>query len=144
MFWNICSGIFWIFQKWWFLTLQKCNWKLGIPDCNSNFEVLIFLGCHTSRVAYWNSKTHGEGICSIGLTIFELWPKNFYCFVMKKAIFWLFLQYSKSDSAKPLSMGLRISILNSGEGISSIGHTILKKYPKKCPFYHKNIAVFWP
>ena len=72
----IVSGIFWIFKKRWCLGLQKRTLKLGISYWNSNFEVLSFVGCHTSRVAYWDSKTHGEGFSSIGLTSFELWPKN--------------------------------------------------------------------
>ena len=72
----IVSGIFQIFQKRWRLGLQNRIWKLGISYWNSNFEVLSFVGCHTSRVAYWDSKTHGDWISSIGLTSFKLWPKN--------------------------------------------------------------------
>ena len=93
----IVSGIFRIFQKRWCLGLQNHTWKLGISHWNSNFEVLSFVGCHTPRVVYWDSKTHGEGITSIGLTSFELWPKNCKFFLMKNAIFWLFLQCSKPD-----------------------------------------------
>ena len=50
----------------------------------------FFLGCNTSRVAYWISKNHGGGICSIGLTILELRPKNFNCFVIKRLSFGYF------------------------------------------------------
>ena len=39
-------------------------------------EVFNFGGWYASRVAYENSKTYGEGISSIGLTIFELHPKT--------------------------------------------------------------------
>ena len=109
---------FFEFKKKWRLGLQKRTLKLGISYWNSNFQVLSFVGCHTSRVAYWDSKTHGEGFSSIGLTSFELWPKNFKFLRMKNTIFWLFLQCSKSDWGKSLSMGLIISIFRSVEVIS--------------------------
>ena len=90
-----------------------------VPHCNSNFEVFIFVGCYISRDAYGNSKTHGEGFSSIGLSIFELWPKKLQFLVIfrkiiKNAVFWLLLQYGKSDWAKSFSMGLRIYIHISG------------------------------
>ena len=109
---------------------------------NSNFEVMSFVGCHTSRVAYWDSKTHGEGISSVGLTSFELWPKNCKFFLMKNAIFWLFLQYSKYQLANYFS---RLTYRNSKthwKGFALFGLTTLKKMPKNSIFHRKNFQFF--
>ena len=46
-----CEGTFRIFQKKIFLLLQKCIRRFGVPHWNSNFEVLNFGGCYTSREA---------------------------------------------------------------------------------------------
>ena len=84
------------------------------------FAVLIFVGYHISTVAYWNSKTHGEGFSSIRLTIFELWPKNcnFLWFLEKQWKIQFFPGYYFNTVSpielNPKSIGIRIQIHNSG------------------------------
>ena len=43
---------------------------------NTTIKFWTLGGCYTSRHWPKNSKTYGEGISSLQLTVFELWPKN--------------------------------------------------------------------
>ena len=50
--------------------------KLCKPYYKSIFKFLTLGGCYTSRCRPKNSKTYGEGISSLHLTVFELLPKT--------------------------------------------------------------------